>query len=83
MSKKQIVITKAAVEKFIRRVQETLGEANAMETSEFFMDGIEAAMKEAGIPKIKGYENPNFEFASDDGNDQMILFKKSLPITVK
>lgn len=78
--KKQITITRATAEKFIRLIQEALAEANAMETSEYFMDNIESAMKDAGIPKIKGYENPDFDFESD--ND-MVLFKKSPPVVVK
>lgn len=78
MAKKQIVITKETAAQFIRDIQETLAASYAMQDSEFFMDGIEAAMQKAGVPKIKGYENPKFDFEND-----MILFKKAPAVVVK
>ncbi len=53
-TKKAVTITPEVAEKFIRDIQETLAEANALETSEFFMDGIEISMQRAGIPRLKG-----------------------------
>jgi hypothetical protein len=76
---KKVTVTKAAAEQFIRDVQETLAEANAMETSEYFMGGIEFAMERAKIPRIKARENKEFNAPGDD----MVTFNKGPIVQIK
>jgi hypothetical protein len=47
-----------------------------METSEFFMGGIEPAMEKAGIPKLRGRMNKSYEpeFAAQPEDSEWVLF---------